>query len=155
MNQNIVFDLMGVLLIKTMNPQSQQFDYHPVNFNEIVKLLKACRDANNGLYVLSNLSVENYNRIKDEPEMASLFSFFDGMIISGMTPYEKPDPRIFSVFCSTFHLAPETIIFIDDKLENCLSAETIGITKTINCQEFNLVEIAQKLLEFQVLSNES
>ena len=155
MNQNIVFDLMGVLLVKALNPVTHQPEYRPVNFNEVIKLLKACKNANNGLYILSNLSVETYDLIKDEPEIASLFSFFDGMIISGMTPYEKPDPRIFSIFCNTFHLVPETVIFIDDKLENCLSAQTIGINRTINCEEFNLVQIAEQLLDFGALSNES
>ena len=49
---------MGVFLIKGMNPTTHQFDYHPVNPNEIIKLLKACRHAGNRLYILSNLSLE-------------------------------------------------------------------------------------------------
>ena len=99
--------------------------------------------------------MKNYNRIKDEPQIASLFSFFDGILVSGMTPYRKPDPRIFSIFCSTYQVDPQTAIFIDDKNDNCLSAQSIGITKTINCEEFNLVQIAQYLNEFGALSNET
>jgi FMN phosphatase YigB (HAD superfamily) len=146
---------MGVLLIKNLNPISKQFEYHPVNFSEIIKLLKLCKSSENKLYILSNLSTKTYETIKDEEQIASLFSFFDGMIISGMTPYEKPDPRIFSLFCSTFHIEPQTAIFIDDKYENCISAATIGITRTINCEEFNLVQIAQKLIEFDAILNET
>lgn len=154
-NQNIIFDLMGVLLTKSLNPFTKQFDYHPVNLSEIVKLLKLCKQNGNKLYILSNLSTENYDRIKEDGKIASLFSFFDGMIISGMTPYKKPDPRIFSIFCSTFNIDPQSAIFIDDKHDNCLSAATIGITKTINCEEFNLVQIAQQLIEFGAISNET
>lgn len=154
-NKNIIFDLMGVLLVKTLDTTTGQFNYHPVNFNEIVKLLRACRDAGNRLFILSNLSVENYNRIRDDEHISSLFSFFDGLIISGMTPYKKPDPRIFSIFCNTYHVAPESAVFIDDKQDNCLSAQSVGITRTINCEEFNLVQIAQELTNFGALPTES
>lgn len=154
-NQAIIFDLMGVFLIKGMNPVTHQMDYHPVNLNEIIKLLKLCKENGHNVYVLSNLSLENYERIKDEPELASLFSFFDGIMVSGMTPYKKPDPRIFSVFCNKYHVAPQEAVFIDDKHDNCLSAQSIGITKTINCEEFNLVQVAQKLIEFGIISIET
>ena len=154
-NQNIIFDLMGVLLMKNLNPITKQFDYLPVNFSEIIKLLKLCKKSGNKLFILSNLSTETYERIKDDEQIASLFSFFDGMIISGMTPYKKPDPRIFSIFCSTFHVDPQTAIFIDDKHDNCLSAATVGINRTINCEEFNLVQIAQRLIEYGAILTET
>lgn len=154
-NQSVIFDLMGVLLIKNLNPVTHQMDYHPVNLNEIVKLLKLCKKNGHSLYVLSNLSFESYERIKDEPEIASLFSFFDGIMVSGMTPYKKPDPRFFSMFCKKYHVAPQEAVFIDDKHDNCLAAQTVGISKTINCEEFNLVQIAHKLIEFGTIKIET
>lgn len=75
-------------------------DYYPVNLNEIIKLLKLCKKNGHQLYVLSNLSLESYEQIKDEPQIASLFSFFDKIMVSGMTPYKKPDPRIFLYFAA-------------------------------------------------------
>jgi FMN phosphatase YigB (HAD superfamily) len=153
--QTIIFDLMGVFLIKEMNPITHQMDYYPVNLNEIIKLLKLCKKNGHQLYVLSNLSLESYEQIKDEPQIASLFSFFDKIMVSGMTPYKKPDPRIFSLFCSTYYVAPQEAIFIDDQNDNCLAAQSIGITRTINCEEFNLIQIAQKLIDFGIISTET
>jgi FMN phosphatase YigB (HAD superfamily) len=76
-------------------------------------------------------------------------------MVSGMTPYKKPDPRIFSLFCSTYYVAPQEAIFIDDQNDNCLAAQSIGITRTINCEEFNLIQIAQKLIDFGIISTET
>ena len=43
----------------------------------------------------------------------------------------KPDFRIFQTLLSRFHLNPADTIYFDDKLKNCLAAETLGISTVL------------------------
>ncbi len=156
MPKTIIFDLSGVLLIKKnvndmiRNPQSTS-PMFVVNFLEIIALLKACKNAGHQLYVLSNLSVEEYEKIKQEPEIASLFSFFDDIVISDMTPYEKPDRQIFTYFCQQYNLQPADCIFIDDKQDNLDGANYANINKTILCSNFDLQHVKSELVSYGIL----
>ena len=155
-SKTIIFDLSGVLLIKKtaahllQNPQSSA-TMVAVNFLETIALLKACKNAGHKLFVLSNLSVTEFERIKQEPEIASLFSFFDDIVISEMTPYEKPDHQIFTYFCQQYNLQPADCIFIDDKQDNLDGAQTAYINKTILCSDFDLQHVRNELVTFGAL----
>ncbi len=154
--KTIIFDLSGVLLIKRnvdqmiSNPQSTSSMF-VVNFLETIALLKACRAAGHKLFVLSNLSVAEYEKIKQEPEIASLFSFFDDIVISDMTPYEKPDRQIFTYFCQQYNLQPADCVFIDDKQDNLAGAHAAQINKTILCSDFDLQHVRNELVTFGIL----
>lgn len=154
--KTIIFDLSGVLLIKktaeqlSQNPQTTH-SMVVVNFLETIALLKACKAAGHKLYILSNLSIAQFDRIKDEPEIASLFSFFDDIVISAMTPYEKPDYQIFTYFCQQYNLQPADCIFIDDKQDNLDGAHAASIYKTILCSNFDLQHVRNELISFGAL----
>ena len=154
--KNIIFDLSGVLLIKKsvndliQTPHSTS-PMSVVNFLETIALLKACKAAGHKLFVLSNLSVAEYEKIKNDPEIASLFSFFNDIIISDMTPYEKPNAQIFTYFCEQYNLQPADCIFIDDKQENLNGAYAAGIVKTILCSNFDLQHVRNELVSYGVL----
>ncbi|MBP6869678.1 HAD-IA family hydrolase [Candidatus Babeliales bacterium] len=154
--KTIIFDLSGVLLIKKT---AQDFIQAPqatasmvaVNFLETIALLKACKASGHKLFVLSNLSIPEFDRIKQEPEIASLFSFFDDIVISAMTPYEKPDHQIFTYFCQQYNLQPADCVFIDDKQDNLDGAQAASIYKTILCSNFDLQHVKNELVSFGVL----
>ena len=154
--KTIIFDLSGVLLIKKnvaqmiSNPQSTS-PMFVINFLETLALLKACKAAGHKLFVLSNLSIAEYERIKQEPEIASMFSFFDDIIISDMTPYEKPDRQIFTYFCQQYNLQPADCVFIDDKQDNLEGAHAANINKTILCSNFDLQHVRNELVTFGIL----
>lgn len=154
--KTIIFDLSGVLVIKkkndlTTDSNSSVPSMVVVNFSETLSLLKACKAAGHKLFVLSNLSVAEYNAAKQEPEIASLFSFFDDIVISEMTPYEKPDRKIFTYFCQQYNLQPADCIFIDDKQDNLDGAQQASIFKTILCSNFDLQHVRNELVTFGVL----
>ena len=52
---------------------------------------------------------------------------FDGIVVSGLERYVKPDPRIFRVFCERYGLAPDSCVFIDDNEPNVISARKYGM----------------------------
>jgi len=154
--KSIIFDLSGVLLIKK---NAEQLARHPestssmlvINFLEALTLLKACKAAGHKLFVLSNMSVQQFERIKQEPEIASLFSFFDDIVISDMTPYKKPNAQIFTYLCEQYNLQSKDCVFIDDKQDNLDGAIQAGISKTILCSNFDLTYVRQELILYGIL----
>ena len=152
----IIFDLSGVLLIKKnanliVSDSQSTSPLFVVNFLETLALLRACKASGHKLFVLSNLTIEKYERIKQEPEIASLFSFFDDIVISDMTPYEKPDPQIFTYFCQQYNLQPTDCVFIDDKQNNLEGAHAANINKTILCSNFDLQHVRNELVSYGIL----
>lgn len=81
------------------------------------------KDKRYGLYLLSNTSPRFYEFSKDYP----VFRYFDGKIISCTEKLMKPDPAIYRLLCSRFHLLPEECLFIDDMQVNVDSARNIGM----------------------------
>jgi FMN phosphatase YigB (HAD superfamily) len=161
-HQNIIFDLKGVLLIqdnpydliaKTMQNHPLEPSFKPVNLALSISLLKNCKDAGHRLFVLSNLSWTKYNQIQENPEIQSLLSYFDDIILSDMIGYRKPNPEIFTYLCQKHNLDPADCIFIDDQLENLKGAHAAYINKTILCQNFDLKKVRIRLIEFGVLPN--
>ena len=154
--KTIIFDLSGVLLIKknaeqlAKNPESVS-SMLVINFLEALALLKACKTAGHQLFVLSNMSIAEYDRIKQEPEIASLFSFFDDIMISDMTPYKKPNAQIFTYLCEQYNLQPADCVFIDDKQDNLDGARSAAISKTILCSDFDLGHVRNQLVSYGVL----
>jgi len=154
--KNIIFDLSGVLLLKktaadiVKNPDST-VSMVVVSFLETLSLLKACKASGHQLFILSNLSIQQYDRIKKEPEIASLFSFFDGIVISEMTPYEKPDHKIFTYLCQEYNLQPADCVFVDDKQKNLDGAQQAAIMKTILCSNFDLQHVRNELVSYGIL----
>lgn len=45
---------------------------------------------------------------------------------SHLVGLNKPDPRIFKVYCETFNLKPENIVYFDDFLPNVEGAKAVG-----------------------------
>lgn len=154
--KSIIFDLSGVLLMKTTaeerakNPHTHS-PMVVVNFIETLALLKACKAAGHQLFILSNLSIPEFDRIKQEPEIASLFSFFDDIVISAMTPYEKPNHQIFTYFCQQYNLQPADCVFIDDKEDNLKGAQEALINTTILCSNFDLQHVRDELISYGIL----
>ena len=154
--KSIIFDLSGVLLIKknaeqlAIDPESTS-SMLVINFLESLALLKACKTAGHKLFVLSNMSVAEYERIKKEPEIASLFSFFDDIVISDMTPFKKPHAQIFTYLCEQYSLQPKDCVFIDDKQDNLDGASAANISKTILCSNFDLAHVRNELVLYGIL----
>lgn len=157
--QNIIFDLFGVLVIQESAQQLQQRiaqglrgpSIKPVNLAGTLRLLQLCKDSGHRLFALSNLSIQKYNEMLSSPELRSLLSFFEDVVLSEMTPYKKPDPSLFEYLCQKHNLNTSDCIFIDDQSENIDGAHMAGITRTIHSQDFDLERIRLRLFEFGIL----
>ena len=88
-----------------------------------IKILEKLKKLNYSCFVLSNWSSETFVGMKDE---YSFLKLFDGLLISGQDKLIKPDIDIYHLAIKRFSLNPAETIFIDDKLENIITAKNLG-----------------------------
>ncbi|WP_353072620.1 HAD family hydrolase [Tunturiibacter gelidoferens] len=94
---------------------------HPGSFDILGEL------ATSGRYALATLNNESSELNEHRLDAFRLRPFFDYFICSGYVHEMKPHPGIYRAAIEiSGHLA-ETALFIDDKLENCNTAEALGM----------------------------
>lgn len=89
-----------------------------------VELLYWVKEMNFDVYCLSNMPPKTYEIVNDK---YNFFRIFSGTVISGLVKLAKPDQRIYQYFLKKFHLNPLEAFFIDDQLENIISAKEVGM----------------------------
>ena len=90
----------------------------------VVTFLKHLRkSALVNVYAMSNVAQEDFAALSQKMD----WSLFDQVFTSGAVGMRKPDPDFFSYVLEEIKLAPEQVIFIDDKQENVLAADRLGI----------------------------
>lgn len=82
------------------------------------------KNAGYKVYGLSNWSHETFPMVKDKYEA---FSMMDGIVMSGEELIAKPDLRIYKILLERYGLKAEECVFIDDRKENIIAGEQIGI----------------------------
>lgn len=88
-------------------------------------LVRACKKRGHRVYVLSNWGSESFDLIR--AQHSDFFDLFDGIVISGEEGLAKPDPAIYHLLLTRFHLDPAECVFLDDQLVNVQAAESCGI----------------------------
>lgn len=58
---------------------------------------------------------------------ANLTSFIDDFFVSSFVGYQKPDPQIYRIALEVTQTNPKQALFIDDRLENVVAAEQLGM----------------------------
>jgi len=89
-----------------------------------VQILKELKEKGYPVYALSNWNAELFNRTVDD---YPFLNWFDGKIISGEVKLKKPDEEIYRFFFVRVPATPEKAVYIDDKEENLLPAEKLGM----------------------------
>ena len=122
-------------IVKRLPPELAQagckaYDNWVMNLPAIAgmeSLVKDVHSAGGKLYLLSSISkgfAESYNKV---PWIDSLFSLFDGIVLSGTIGIVKPHREIFEHLLGKYSLNAEECVFIDDSQKNIDGAEAIGI----------------------------
>lgn len=88
------------------------------------RLIEQLKAAGFKLYVLSNMSKEYIAYLRKMP----VYSHFDGEIISCEVGLTKPEKEIYTLLLERFNLDASQTMFIDDRLENVVAAESVGIS---------------------------
>ena len=90
----------------------------------VVTFLKHLREsALVNVYAMSNVAREDFSALSQKMD----WSLFDQVFTSGAVGMRKPDPEFFIHVLEKIKLAPEQVIFVDDKRENVLAANRLGL----------------------------
>ena len=97
------------------------------------------------LYVLSNMSQEFIDFLR----RLSVYSFFDGDVVSCEEHTVKPERRIFEILLSRYDLRPSETLFIDDRPANLATASDLGLATFLfdaHAPETSCAELRRMLL---------
>ena len=75
------------------------------------------------------------------------FNDFKGVVVSGIEKTVKPDSKIYQILLDRYDLISKQSLFIDDKLENVLAAQKLGIYGLHYTAD---IELANALNEFSI-----
>ena len=107
----------------------------------VVAFLKDLRNlVSVNVYAMSNISREDFATLSGKMD----WSLFDRVFTSGEAGMRKPDSCFYHHVLEEIKLAPEQVVFIDDKQENVQAAGRLGIEAVLF--ENSTVPTLQKLL---------
>lgn len=107
----------------------------------IVGLLKSLQSRYK-LVLCSNTDVERFGFVKKKfPEVM----LFDKYVVSYEVGFMKPHPRIYEAALEEAGTRPEESVFIDDREENIIAAEKLGLQTILLNPDTNLEHELQKI----------
>jgi len=95
----------------------------PFDFNK--EIPKELKEKGYNLYILSNFPKVPFEEIRERDEF---FRYFDGAVVSAYVKHLKPEKAIYKELLRNYSLNPEETLFIDDQLDNIMSAKELGIS---------------------------
>lgn len=88
------------------------------------EVLKDLKDRGYRLFGLTNWSAETFPLVRNR---YPVFSYLEGIVVSGEEKVKKPDPRLYKILLDRYHLVPDECIFIDDNPANIDTANSLGL----------------------------
>jgi FMN phosphatase YigB (HAD superfamily) len=113
--------------------------------NGLLGMLKELKESSGKLkiYVMSNISKPHYDLIRSQPWDWSLF---EHVFTSADVGMRKPDLNFYEhVLKAIGENCPENVLFVDDKLENIVSAKSLGF-RAIQFDEVGTGRVMQQIL---------
>lgn len=86
------------------------------------ELIAKLREAGFRLFVLSNMSREFIDFLREQP----VYKFFDGEVVSCEEGIVKPEADIYNLLTERYNLDPSETLFVDDRKANIDAAEALG-----------------------------
>ena len=111
----------------------------------IINTIKELRNKGYKIYLLSNTSDYVFKLFIDE-----LSPLFDGMVLSYKIHEIKPNKPIYEYLLNTYNLNPEECLFLDDRLDNMDTANSLRIKgRKVNKDDYN--DVLKVLEEYCIL----
>lgn len=89
-----------------------------------IRQLKTESNGSLRVYAMSNISLPDYEYLRTVP---ADWEIFDDIFISGAVGQRKPHPSFYEFVLKATNSKPQNTIFVDDRVENVLSAQRLGI----------------------------
>lgn len=91
--------------------------------NRVIELIKKLKENNYKVYLLSNINLYTHEFVKT----SGLFDIVDGYVLSYVEHQIKPYKSIYNTLINRYNLICEECLFVDDKEDNVLTANSFGI----------------------------
>ncbi|MCF7799627.1 HAD family phosphatase [Candidatus Babeliales bacterium] len=114
-----------------------------VTIEENINILKTVKALGYKVYILSNVSKENLEIMK---QVYDFFKLFDGAVFSNEVQEAKPDIAVYQIFLKKYNLNPSECLFIDDVQKNIDVANLVGIDGIV-CTDSNFLKAELKRLQ--------
>jgi len=108
---------------------------------DVIKILTQLKTLNYKNYLLSNTTP--FHDLANQKR--SVYSYFDQIFLSFKTHLLKPKKEAYLNLLSEVRLKADEVIFVDDRLDNVLAAEKLGI-RSIQFKSANDLELRLKQL---------
>ena len=115
--------------------------------NAMVSFIRDLKNSSRGalkVYAMSNVSKEDYRVLLTK---LADWSVFDQVFTSGDAGMRKPDLGFYYHVLEGINLAPEQVVFIDDKEVNVLAAKSLGIKSILYDDNFSVTRIWSNILD--------
>jgi FMN phosphatase YigB (HAD superfamily) len=128
---------------------------------EALELLEKCAQQTDSsgkskhtLYVLSNFDEETFKYLYENPVNAAVFKHFprDHIFVSAHMKDIKPRASVFIKMLTACKIDPRDAIFIDDQLENCITAYNLGI-HAVHIKKNSFDAVRDELISLGIIAN--
>lgn len=118
-------------------------------FTKLTELVDYAKELkkNFNVYILSNTDEIHFNSIWRQ--FPKLHFFKDNLMLSYQLNSVKPQKDIYQRALKIFDLKPEECLFIDDKYENILGAQAIGMTGILHKNAKETKKNIKKMISMQ------
>ena len=113
--------------------------------DNILEIIENLRNKGYKTYVLSNTNKVTFDLFRDKLE-----PFFDGLVLSYEINMIKPFEKIYEHLLETYHLNPNECIFLDDREENIITANRLGINGRV-IKKDDTDDIIKALKEYNLI----
>jgi FMN phosphatase YigB (HAD superfamily) len=113
---------------------------------EVISFVRETKAQSNGelnVFAASNISLPDYDVLRTKP---ADWDIFDEIFTSGSVGERKPNLGFYKHILSKTGIDPHKAIFIDDKLENILSARSLGFHGIVFDTSANVIRALRNLL---------
>jgi len=114
------------------------FQEYQILNDDVYKVIMQLKENGYNVYALSNTHIAVYEDMKNR----YIGKYFDGYIISALEKLMKPNKEIYLRLFEKFNLKPEECFFIDDREENVVVGEKLGMVGHIlNIEENGITKL--------------
>lgn len=134
-------DIIKIIQDRTNNTHDElieEFCHKHYNYlmvqESMLNLIKDLRNKGYKVYLLSNTNKDSVDHMKN----SGLFELVDGYVLSYIENKVKPHQGIYKTLIERYNLIPEESIFVDDRLDNCETAKSLGMDYiNVNKDDYN------------------
>jgi FMN phosphatase YigB (HAD superfamily) len=112
---------------------------------EVIDAIRALKKSSQGqlqIFAMSNISKEDYAYVATAVDD---WQIFDRVFASGLAGMRKPEAAFYRHVLNAVDLSPRDIMFIDDKVENVLAAQNLGMRAVVFSESKVVVDILARI----------